>query len=91
MAPAGKRGRTMSYYTIAFVGMAPFGSLLAGTMAHWIGAPLTVILNGAAVLLGGAWFASRLPTVRKHIRPIYRELGILPVDVASGMTGGNAG
>ena len=34
-----KRGRVMSYYTIAFVGMAPFGSLLAGTMAHWIGAP----------------------------------------------------
>ena len=38
-----KRGRVMSYYTIAFVGMAPFGSLLAGTMAHWFGAPLTVI------------------------------------------------
>ena len=29
-----KRGRVMSYYTMAFVGMAPFGSLLAGTMAN---------------------------------------------------------
>ncbi len=85
-----KRGRVMSYYTIAFVGMAPFGSLLAGTMANWIGAPMTVILNGIVVLLGAVWFATRLPAVRDAIRPIYRELGILPVDVASGMTGTGA-
>jgi MFS family permease len=32
-----KRGRVMSYYTMAFMGMAPFGSLLAGTMANGIG------------------------------------------------------
>jgi MFS family permease len=83
IVPEDKRGRTMSYYTIAFVGMAPFGSLLAGTMAHAIGAPLTVTLNGAVVLLGGAWFATRLPAVRSAIRPIYRELGILPLDVAT--------
>jgi len=73
-----KRGRVMSYYTIAFVGMAPFGSLLAGTMAHAVGAPLTVIANGTAVLLGAAWFATQLPAVRRTIRPIYREMGILP-------------
>jgi MFS family permease len=73
-----KRGRVMSYYTLAFMGMAPFGSLLAGTMAHAIGAPWTVVANGAAVLLGAAWFATRMPAVRRAIRPIYRELGILP-------------
>ena len=73
-----KRGRVMSYYTIAFVGMAPFGSLLAGSMAHALGAPLTVILNGAIVVLAAAWFATRLPAVREAVRPIYRELGILP-------------
>jgi MFS family permease len=77
-----KRGRVMSYYTMAFVGMAPFGSLLAGGLAHVIGAPWTVILNGAAVLLGAAWFTSRLPSVRREIRPIYRELGILPPESA---------
>jgi MFS family permease len=77
-----KRGRVMSYYTMAFVGMAPFGSLLAGGLAHLIGAPWTVILNGAAVLLGAAWFTSRLPAVRRGIRPIYRELGILPPESA---------
>jgi MFS family permease len=83
-----KRGRVMSYYTIAFVGMAPFGSLLAGSMASAIGAPLTVIFNGAAVLIGAAWFTTRLPAVRAAVHPIYREMGILPVEVASGMTSG---
>jgi MFS family permease len=73
-----KRGRVMSYYTMAFMGMAPFGSLLAGTMAHATGAPLTVIMNGSVVLLGAAWFATRLPALRRQIRPIYQEMGILP-------------
>ena len=74
-----KRGRVMSYYTMAFMGMAPFGSLLAGTMAQRVGAPWTVILNGAVVLVGAAWFATRLPSLRSQIRPIYQEMGIIPV------------
>jgi MFS family permease len=80
IVPEDKRGRVMSYYTMAFMGMAPFGSLLAGTMAHDIGAPLTVILNGSAVLLGAAWFVTRLPAVRREIAPVYREMGILPAE-----------
>ncbi len=72
------RGRVMSYYTMAFVGMAPFGSLLAGALAHAIGAPRTVIVSGAACILGGAWFWSRLPAVRREMRPIYERLGIIP-------------
>ena len=75
-----KRGRVMSYYTMAFMGMAPFGSLLAGTMAHKFGAPWTVIMNGSVVLLGAAWFATRLPAVRRVIRPIYMEMGIIPAE-----------
>jgi len=77
-----KRGRVMSYYTMAFVGMAPFGSLLAGTMAHKVGAPWTVITSGFAVVLGAVWFATRLPAIRREIRPIYREMGILPAEDA---------
>jgi MFS family permease len=73
-----KRGRVMSYYTMSFVGMAPFGSLLAGSMAHWIGAPRTVMFSGACCILGAAWFATRLRLIRDQIRPIYRDLGILP-------------
>ncbi|MBS1804342.1 MAG: MFS transporter [Acidobacteria bacterium] len=72
------RGRVMSYYTMAFVGMAPFGSLLAGAMAHAIGAPRTVIVCGVACILGGIWFTSQLPAIRKDMRPIYQRLGIIP-------------
>jgi hypothetical protein len=41
------------------------------------------MLNGAVVLLAAAWFATRLSAVRHAIRPIYRELGILPPEVAA--------
>jgi MFS family permease len=73
-----KRGRVMSFYTVAFVGMAPFGSLLAGGLAHAIGAPRTVMLSGAFCLAGAAWFATQLRDIRKYLRPIYSSLGILP-------------
>jgi MFS family permease len=73
-----KRGRVMSYYTMSFVGMAPFGSLLAGTLAHVIGAPRTVMISGACCIAGALWFATRLRLIRSLIRPIYRDLGILP-------------
>jgi hypothetical protein len=68
----------MSYYTMALVGMTPFGSLLAGSLAHVLGAPHTVIITGSVVILGGIWFATQLPAVRRTIRPIYQAMGILP-------------
>ncbi len=78
-----KRGRVMSFYAMAFVGMAPFGSLLAGGLAHAIGAPRTVMLSGVCCVAGAAWFATQMPTIRRLIRPIYVDLGILPaVDAA---------
>jgi MFS family permease len=73
-----KRGRVMSFYTVAFVGMAPFGSLLAGGLAHAIGAQRTVMLSGAFCVAGAAWFATQLRDIRKYLRPIYSSLGILP-------------
>jgi MFS family permease len=72
------RGRVMSYYTMAFVGMAPFGSLLAGALAHAIGAQRTVIVSGVACILGSVWFTTRLGAIRTEIRPIYERLGIVP-------------
>lgn len=72
------RGRVMSYYTMAFVGMAPFGSLLAGALAHAIGAPHTVIFSGIACFAGSLWFWSQLRTIRTQMRPIYERLGIIP-------------
>ncbi|HEY0795452.1 MAG TPA: MFS transporter [Acidisarcina sp.] len=73
-----KRGRVMSYYTVAFVGMAPFGSLLAGSLAQWIGAPRTVVVSGVCCMMGAAWFATRIKAIRAEMRPIYQQLGILP-------------
>jgi MFS family permease len=72
-----KRGRVMSYYTMAFVGMAPFGSLLAGSLAHYIGAPRTVMVSGICCILGAAWFGTRIRAVREQMRPIYIERGIV--------------
>ena len=77
LVPEDKRGRVMSYYTMAFVGMAPFGSLLAGALAHWIGAPRTVMFTGSCCLLGCGWFTMQLPAVREVMRPIYQEMGLI--------------
>jgi MFS family permease len=73
-----KRGRVMSFYTMAFVGATPFGSLMAGTLADRIGAPLTVIVGGALCIAAAVWFYAHLDAIRKIVRPIYVELGILP-------------
>ena len=72
-----KRGRVMSFYTLAILGMNPIGSLLAGTLAARIGAPETLILGGSVCLAGSIWFARKLPEIRKVMRPIYIEMGIL--------------
>jgi hypothetical protein len=67
----------MSYYTAAFVGMLPFGSLLAGGLAHWIGAPRTVMFTGTCCVVGAAWFWTRMKFIGKEMRPIYIKLGII--------------
>jgi MFS family permease len=78
LVPENKRGRVMSYYTMAFVGSAPFGSLLAGTLAQWMGAPHTVMVTGTFCIAGSLWFTLELPKIRAVMRPIYREMGLLP-------------
>jgi MFS family permease len=71
------RGRVMSFYTMAFLGTAPLGSLLAGFAADHIGPTNTVTLGGIACALAAAVFAARLPRLRIHVHPIYIERGIL--------------
>ncbi|OPX90650.1 MFS transporter [Pelotomaculum sp. PtaB.Bin117] len=56
-----KRGRVMSFYTMAFMGMAPVGSLLAGSLAHIIGTPETVLASGIFCIIGSIAFAGKLP------------------------------
>jgi MFS family permease len=77
LVPEKMRGRVMSYYTVAFVGMAPFGSLLAGGLAHWFGAPHAVMMTGCCCLAAAVWYTSQLKAIRSVMRPIYEEMGIL--------------
>jgi MFS family permease len=79
-----KRGRVMSFYTMAFMGTAPFGSLLAGSVAERIGAPHTLLIGGLGCILGACWFALSLPALRREVRPIYVKIGILP-ELATGI------
>jgi MFS family permease len=78
LVPDDKRARVMSYYTTAFFGATPVGSLLAGALAHRIGAPLTVIVSGACCIAASLWFTLELPRVHAVMQPIYQEMGILP-------------
>jgi predicted MFS family arabinose efflux permease len=79
-----KRGRVMSFYAMAFLGMTPFGSLLAGCLASQAGAPTTIALGGAVCVAGSIWFLRALPEIRTLVHPIYERLGILP-QVAAGL------
>lgn len=72
-----KRGRVMGFYVMAFTGMAPCGSLFAGFLASRFGAPMTLILGGVLCLSAGLLFQSRLPYLRKMIRPVYLKKGII--------------
>ncbi|HZT81095.1 MAG TPA: MFS transporter [Gemmataceae bacterium] len=73
-----KRGRVMSLYTMAFLGMSPLGSLLIGWLADVLGAPAALLISGVSCVLASLAFAPYLPSLRARVRPIYTRLGILP-------------
>jgi predicted MFS family arabinose efflux permease len=75
----GLRGRVMSFYTMAFFGTVPLGSLVGGFAADRFGATVTVRASGLVCIVAGAWFAYKLPAIRAVVRPIYRERGIITV------------
>jgi MFS family permease len=79
-----KRGRVMSLYTMSFIGMAPFGSLIAGWAATYIGAPNSLRISGVLCIAAAIVFLKKLPELRKHIHPIYVQKGIIP-QVAEGL------
>jgi MFS family permease len=80
------RGRVMAFYTMAVMGTAPFGALIAGALAARIGAPWTIAAGGLLCVLASVRFAAQLPALRRELRPIYQKLGILP-EVAQGLQG----
>ncbi|CAN5746410.1 MFS transporter [soil metagenome] len=72
------RGRVMSFYSMAFMGTAPIGSLLIGAIAGRYGAPAAIGMGGGACMVAAFLFARRLPVLREIVRPVYERLGILP-------------
>jgi MFS family permease len=72
-----KRGRVMSFYAMAFMGTAPFGSLLSGGLAKIIGTPLTLAVGGVTCIIGALLYLRKLPELQSVIRPVYVSLGIL--------------
>jgi len=66
-----KRGRVMSLYTMAFMGTAPFGSLMAGALGDKVGASNTILICGIFILISNLVFALQLPSLRKDAKPVY--------------------
>lgn len=78
LADDNMRGRVMSLFSMMLVGMAPFGSLLAGWAADQVGAPLVVAIGGGFCAFAGIVFARQLPRLREAAKPILAARGIVP-------------
>jgi hypothetical protein len=85
-----KRGRVMSFLAMSFMGMTPFGVLMVGTLAThlssdpFIGASRTLLLTSAVCLAASIRYWMNLARIRKYVRPIYVQRGILP-QIAEGL------
>jgi MFS family permease len=90
MVPDNLRGRVMAVYGMMFLGMAPFGALLAGALAHNLGAPVTVALGGVICIVGAVTFGVRLPAFRREARQMIVALQMAGGDPAEETTGGGS-
>lgn len=87
MVPDELRGRVMAVYSMMFMGMAPFGALLAGAIANHLGAPITVALGGLTCLTGGMVFGSKWPAMRGEARQLILSQGMHSGEPPEEMTG----
>jgi MFS family permease len=74
IVPDSLRGRVMAVYSMMFMGMAPFGALLAGALAQRIGAPITVMIGGTLCIVGAVAFWLRLPALRHEAQRVIISL-----------------
>jgi MFS family permease len=75
-----KRGRIMSLYGTAIMGLMAFGNFLAGVLADpkHLGPVKALMVFGGTTLLTGVAFGLSLPAIRKQIHPIFARKGIAP-------------
>jgi MFS family permease len=78
IADEDKRGRVMSFYAMALMGTTPIGNLMAGIIGSGIGIPYTLLAGGVITVISGALFELKRKSLRKYIRPIYIQKGIIP-------------
>jgi len=88
MVPDHLRGRVMSVYSMMFMGMAPFGALMGGALAHRLGAPLTVAVGAATSMGGAVWFGLSLPTFRVEARRLIVAQAVAGGEPSEEMTAG---
>jgi MFS family permease len=72
-----KRGRVMSFYSLAIMGTAPFGSLLAGSLAKIAGTSFTILIGGITCIIGAFFFYRKLPELKKILSPVYVRMGLM--------------
>jgi len=84
IVPDELRGRVASLYVVSFLGISPLGSLAAGWIAEHIGAQATLVAGGTCALAAALAYAITLPSIRREIRPVYQDLGIVPRPPADG-------
>ena len=73
-----KRGRVMSFYAMALMGMNPIGNFFAGSVASGIGIPYTMLIGGIITIVVGIWFDRIRVSLRAYTNPVYMKKGIIP-------------
>jgi MFS family permease len=84
LADDDKRGRVMSIYVMAMVGMTPLGSLLQSWLEKFVSFSLCIFLYGAVCVLAALIFEYYRPVVRRLSRPAFVKKGIVP-EIAKGL------
>jgi hypothetical protein len=77
IVPDELRARVASLYVMSFLGMAPVGAFITGSIAERAGPPATLAGCGILAAAAAAAYASQLPAIRRAIRPVYAKLGII--------------
>ncbi|MFO7369169.1 MAG: MFS transporter [Bacteroidales bacterium] len=77
LAEEDKRGRVMSFYAMALMGIMPIGNLLAGSLASSIGIPNTMLLGGAVTIITAIWFEKNRRSMRQSVRHTYVSKGLI--------------
>lgn len=83
MVPDALRGRVMSLYSMVFMGMAPLGSMLAGTLGDTLGARWTIAICGGVAICGGFVFARFLPELRAEAQRLRTEQAVAVVSMTA--------